>query len=84
MCYFILFKNNIGIKSFNELILSLIAHPNIIKLISMSITISLIFISTKEFKSLMPRLDLDYIRNKYDLDNNREDEDNESYSEYNK
>ena len=80
MCYFILFKNNIGIKSFNELILSLIAHPNIIKLISMSITISLIFISTKEFQSLMHRLDLDYIRNKYDLDKNIEDEDNETYN----
>ena len=84
MCYFILFKNNIGIKSFNELILSLISHPNIIKLVSMSIIFSLIFISTKEFQSLMPRLNLDYIRNKYDLDKNIEDEDNETYNEYNK
>ena len=84
ICYFILFKYNTGIKSFPEFIISLIVHPNIIKLISMSISFSLIFISTKEFKSLMPRLEFDYIKNKYDLDNYSEEEENERYKEYNK
>ena len=80
--YFLLFKSNTGIKSFHEIIISLILHPNIIKLISMSLCFCLIFFCTEEFKSLMPRLDLEYIKKKYDLDNNNEDDENEGYNEY--
>ena len=82
ICYFLLFKSNTGIKSFHEFIISLIHAPNIIKLISMSLSFCLIFFCTREFISLIPRLDLDYIKKKYDLDYNNEDEENEGYNEY--
>ena len=82
ICYFLLFKSNTGIKSFHEFIISLIHAPNIIKLISMSLSFCLIFFCTREFISLMPRLDFDYIKKKYDLDYNNEDEENEGYNEY--
>ena len=81
ICYFILFESNTGIKSFHEFIINLIFHPDIKKLISMSLSFCLIFFCTKEFESLMPRLDLEYIRKKYDSNNN-DDEDNETYNEY--
>ena len=82
ICYFLLFKSNTGIKSFHEFIISLILHPDIIKLISMSLSFCIIFFCTKEFLSLMPRLDLDYIKKKYNLENTNEDDDNEAYNEY--
>ena len=81
ICYFLLFKLNSGIKSFHELIINLIFHPNIIKLLSMSLSFCLIYFCTKEFKYLMPRLDLDHTKKQYELNNDEEDE-YDRYEEY--
>ena len=83
ICYFILFKSNSGIKTFHEFIINSISHPDLIKLLSMSLSFCLIFFCTKEFKDLMPRLDMDYIIKKYELQN-EEEEENEGYNDYNR
>lgn len=80
ICYFILFKSNSGIKSFHEFIINSISNPNIIKLLSLSLSFCLIFFCTKELKNFMPRLDMDYIIKQYELQN--EEEQNEGYNDY--
>ena len=81
--YFIFFKSNTGIKSFLEFIVNCILHPEVIKLVLMSLSFCLIFFCIREFKSLMPRLDVDYIRKNYSYDNNEYDyEDSEIYEIY--
>ena len=81
--YFIFFKSNTGIKSFLEFIVNCILHPEVIKLVLMSLSFCLIFFYIREIKSLMPRLDVDYIRKNYSYDNNDYDyEDSEIYEIY--
>ena len=65
ICYLIIFKANKGIKSFFEMLIDSILHPNVIKLVSMSICFILILFCTKEFKFLMPRLEYEYLKYKY-------------------
>ena len=65
ICYLIIFKLNKGIKSFLEMLIDSILHPNVIKLVSISLCFILILFCTKEFKFLMPRLEYEYIKHKY-------------------
>ena len=48
-----------------EMLTDSILHPDVIKLVSISLSFILIFFCTKEFKFLMPRLDYDFLRQKY-------------------
>ena len=84
LCYFIIFKSNKGIKSFFEMLIDSILRPNVVKLVSMSLCFILILFCTKEFKSLLPRLDYDYIKQKYHFENSDDDLDIEGYDEENK
>ena len=43
ICYFIIFKSNKGIKSFFEMLTDSILHPDVIKLVSISLSFILIF-----------------------------------------
>ena len=65
ICYLIIFKLNKGIKSFFEMLIDSILNPNVIKLVSTSLCFILILFCTKEIKFLMPRLEYEYIKQKY-------------------
>ena len=65
ICYLIIFKSNKGIKSFFEMLIDSILNPNVIKLVSTSLCFILILFCTKQFKFLMPRLEYEYIKQKY-------------------
>ena len=81
ICYFIIFKSNKGIKSFFEMLTDSILHPDVIKLVSISLSFILIFFCAKEFKFLMPRLDYDFLRQKYHFETSNDDIDIDGYNE---
>lgn len=79
LCYFVLFKSNIGQFSFLEIIISLVKKPNIMKILSISISFCVLFLVTNELKSLMPRLDPSYVKEKYNIEPTYRDEYEENY-----
>ena len=79
--YYVLFKSNAGQFTILEKIIHSILKPNIIKLASVSISFSLIYLTTIEIKSLMPRLNGEYIKNKYNVKPVYRDEYEENYYE---
>ena len=79
--YFILFKSNSGQFTIMEIIINSILRPNIIKLAAISISFSLLYLTTIEMKSLMPRLNRQYIKNKYNIEPVYKDEYEENYYE---
>lgn len=79
--YFILFKSNSGQFTIMEIIINSIIKPNIIKLATASISFSLIYLTTIEIKSLMPRLDGEYIKSRYNIQPVYRDEYEENYYE---
>ena len=64
-----------------EIIINSIIKPNIIKLATASISFSLIYLTTIEIKSLMPRLDGEYIKSRYNIQPVYRDEYEENYYE---
>lgn len=81
ICYFILFKTNEGQFSLIEILISLILKRNIIKTFLISISFCFIFLSIIELKSLMPRLNSEYIKKIYKIEPTYKDEYEENYYE---
>lgn len=79
--YYILFKSNSGKFTIMEIIINSILRPKIIKLATISISFFLLYLTTIEMKSLMPRLDGQYIKNKYNIQPVYRDEYEENYYE---
>ena len=79
ICYYSLFISNIGQSSYLEIIISLIKNLNIIKNLSISISFCIIFLVTNELKSLMPRLNSTYIKNRYNIEPIYKDDYEENY-----
>ena len=82
ICYYIIFKSNPGIKALHELIINSIFTANLIRLISLFILFGMIYFCTCIFKSLMLRLDFEYVSKKYNLDD--DDDYDEEYNKYNR
>ena len=83
ICYYVLFKTNTGIKSLHELLLNIIFYPDILKLITLILLFSIIYLCTSAFKSLMIRLDIEYISKRYNMEEEDYDEDYYRYYKYN-
>ena len=79
LCYYILLKSNVGQFSYPEIILSFIQKPNIIKILLISISFFAIFLFTNELKSLMPRLNSIYVKDKYNIEPIYKDDYEENY-----
>ena len=75
ICHYVIFKSNTGIKSLHELLINSIFHPDLIKIISLTLLFIFIYFCTCSIKLLMPRLDMDYISKKYNMDDEDYDED---------
>ena len=82
ICYYIISKSNPGIKALHELIINSIFTANLIRLISLFILFGMIYFCTCIFKSLMLRLDFEYVSKKYNLDD--DDDYDEEYNKYNR
>lgn len=81
--YFYLFKSNIGEITIMEIIINSIIKPNLIKILSVSISFCLIYLTTIEMKLLMPRLNEEYIKKRYNIEPKYRDEYEENYYERN-
>ena len=77
--YFILFKSNEGQFSVIEILMSFLFNPNLYKILPISFSFCILYLVTKEIKSLMPRLDSQYIKNKYNIEPIYRDEYEENY-----
>lgn len=77
--YYILFKSNAGYFSFLEIIINLLLKPNILTSLAISISYFLIYLTSLELKSLMPRLSSEYIKEKYNIEPAYRDEYEENY-----
>lgn len=79
MTYYLLLKSNSGKYSLLELIITNIYFPNLSQILSIALSfISLIFL-TKNFISLYPKINSDYIRELYDIEPVYKDDEEENY-----
>ena len=79
--YFILFKSNGGQFTIIEKIVNSILKPNLIKLLAVSLSFIILYLTTIEMKSLMPRLNDQYIKDRYNIGPIYRDEYEENYYE---
>ena len=79
--YFISFKSNQGHYSIIEKITNSFLHPNLTKILSVSFSFCFLYLITNELKSSMPRLNSDYIKEKYKIQVSYRDEYEENYYE---
>ena len=77
--YFISFKSNQGLFSVMEIIINSLFKPNVLKILPTSFSFCLLYLITKEIKSLMPSLDSEYIKAKYNIEPYYRDEYEEIY-----
>lgn len=77
--YFISFKSYEGQFSVIEILIYLILKPNLSKILIISFSFCLLYLITKEIKFLMPRLESQYIKNKYHIKPIYKDEYEENY-----
>ena len=77
--YFISFKSYEGHFSILEILINLILKPNLLKILPISFSFCLLYLITKEIKFLMPRLESQYIKNKYNIEPVYKDEYEENY-----
>ena len=79
--YFFSFKSYEGHFSIMEILINLILRPNLLKILTISFSFCLLFLMTKEIKFMMPRLESQYIINKYRLEPVYKDEYEKNYYE---
>lgn len=79
MIYYFLFKSNSGQFSLMEIIINSFFKPNLVKSLCISISYALIYLTSLELKSLMPRLGSAYIKERYNIEPVYNDEDEENY-----
>ena len=68
LSYYYLFKTNEGIYSYFEIIIKLIIYPNIMKIFLLLLSFYSIYTINKNIELLMPKLNLNYINNIYNLE----------------
>ena len=77
--YFISFKSYEGYFSIMEILINLILKPNLLKILPISLSFCLLYLITKEIKFMIPRLESEYIKNRYNLEPVYKDEYEENY-----
>ena len=77
--YFISFKSNQGHFSIIEIIINSLYKPNLNKIVPASFSFCLLYLITNEIKSLMPRLNPQFIKDKYNIEPYYRDEYEENY-----
>ena len=77
--YFISFKSCEVQFSIMEILINLILKPNLLKILPISLSFCLLYLITKEIKLLMPKLESQYIKNKYHIEPIYRDEYEENY-----
>lgn len=79
LCYYFLLRTNAGHFSYLEIMISFANSQNIIKILIISILFCLLFLITNLLKSLMPRLDSEFIKNEFNIEPVYRDDNEENY-----